>query len=257
MNAVDRALNILLASSGLEENSAIEILSPWCRNPRFISGKLITPAALRDELKKVNLGTAIIEEADEATNIRDCEQLLAARCSLTTGSLMVKEHINDIWRQVSVELYGATIVHYRRAVLDQATASRAITIETSFRDGKYKPPVPVDELGVIFKGLGEAVCSTDVIDIGTDRVHDIWAPILAVARLVKDEDWLKWSNEEIKQEVENLRDEHAYELTGLILSHIIMSLTDEGKNEIVCRQLRVQEDIIEPIRKHERIYLNG
>ena len=73
----------------------MEVLTPWCRNPHLISGKLITPAALRDELKSALMGTAIIEEADEASNIRDCEQLLAARCSPATGNLTVKELHDD------------------------------------------------------------------------------------------------------------------------------------------------------------------
>lgn len=292
MNAIDRAIATLLASSGLERNqaklavyytiatwymlqlrmfpilrlcglpgtgktSAIEVLSPWCRSPHLISGKLITPAALRDELKKANLGTAIIEEADEATNIRDCEQLYAARCSPNTGKLTVKELRGDNWQQTSAELYGATILHYRRAVIDQATASRTITIETRYRDGKYEPPVAVDELGVILKGLGEALCPSGMTDIGTGRVHDIWAPILAVAKLVKDEDWLKWANEEMQRAIDDLRDGHAYELTGLILARIVEALTEEKKSQIVCRQLKVQDDIIEPLRRYERIQLSA
>jgi hypothetical protein len=290
MNAVDQAINSLLSSSGLERNqaklavyytiatwnvpqlrifpilrlcgppgtgktSAIEVLSPWCRSPKLISGKLITPAALRDELKSTNLGTAIVEEADEAINISDCEQLYAARCSPSTGTLTVKELKGDNWQQISAELYGATIIHYRKAVIDQATASRTITIETRYREGRYKPPLAVDELGIIFKSLGEASRHSDVEDIGTGRVHDIWAPILAVARLVKDESWLKWATEEMQREMENLRDGHAYELTGLILARVVEALTDEENNQIVCHQLKVQDDIIEPLRRHERIQL--
>lgn len=292
MNAIDEAITILLASSGLERNqaklaiyytiatwsmpqlrmfpilrfcgppgtgktSAVEVLSPWCRSPRLISGKLITPAALRDELKNANLGTAIIEEADEAINLRECEQLLAARCSPATGTLKVKELRGDIWQQVSAELYGATVVHYRRAVIDQATASRTITIETHYKNGKYEPPRAADRLGVILKGIGEASCHSDMTDIGTGRVHDIWAPILAVARLVKDTEWLQWAQNEMQREIENLRDGHAFELGGLILAQIVESLTDEKENQIVCRQLKIQNDIIEPLRRKERININA
>lgn len=61
----------------------------------------------------------------------------------------------------------------------------------------------------------------------------------------------------MQREIENLRDGHAYELPGLLLGQIVKSLTDERKSEIVCRQLKVQDDIIEPLRRHERIQLSA
>ncbi|MFC1984158.1 hypothetical protein ACFLVO_04015 [Chloroflexota bacterium] len=292
MSSIDQAITTLMSSSGLERNqaklavyyaiatwtlpqlsmfpilrfcgppgtgksSAMAVITPWCRAPHSVSGKLITPPVLRDELKEAYMGTAIIEEADEASNAKDCEQLFAARCSPSTGSITIKERTGDIWQQVSAELYGATIIHYRRPVIDQATASRTITIETRFRDTKYGPPVIRGELRDIFKGLGEVLHPSDMADIGTGRVHDIWAPILAVAKLVKDEDWLKWAGMEMEREIENLRDGHAYEITGQILAQVVRALTDEKTNRILCHQLKVQDDIIIPLRRNEGLYLNG
>ena len=135
MNRIDQAITTLMSSSGLERNqaklaiyysiatwtmpqlnmfpilrfygppgtgksSAMAVVSPWCRNPRQISGKLITLPALRDELKDAYMGTAVIEEADEASNPRDCEQLIAARCNPQTGSLTIKEKTGEYAAQI-------------------------------------------------------------------------------------------------------------------------------------------------------------
>ena len=265
MSSIDQAITTLMSSSGLERNqvklaiyysiatwampqlgmfpilrfygppgtgksSAMAVISPWCRNPRQVSGKLITPPVLRDELKAAYMGTAIIEEADEASDAKDCEQLFAARCSPSTSSITIKERTGDIWQQVSAELYGATIIHYRRPVIDQATASRTINIETYFKDSKYRPPVINDELGNKLKGLGKVILPSDMTDIGTGRVYDIWAPLLAVGKLVKDEDWLMWANNEMEREIENLRDGHAYESAGLVVAQIVKALVDKKTN---------------------------
>jgi hypothetical protein len=289
MNAIEKAISILRGSSGLDieqaklaiyyaiatwklpdlqifpilrfcgppgtgKTSAILTLAHWCRSPKVICGKLITPAALRDELKSVHMGTAIIEEADETTDIRDSEQLLAARCSPTTGKLRLKEQSRDTWQQVSAELYGASIIHYRRALIDQATNSRTITIETRYREGAYRPPRADDNLGTIFQHLGEVLGHEDMADCGTGRVHDIWAPILAVARLAKDNSWIEEARARIQREIEDLRDGHAYEIAGMILSQVIEALTDEKGSHIICHQLKVQGDIIEPLyRRHQSL----
>jgi len=100
MNKIDQAITTLLSCSGLETNqaklaiyyaigtwtlsklsmfpilrfngppgtgksSAIAVITPWCLKPHAFSGKLITPPALRGELKKAYMGTAMIEADDE------------------------------------------------------------------------------------------------------------------------------------------------------------------------------------------------
>ncbi len=290
MNAIEQAINIIQSISGLDINqrklaiyyaiatwkmpdlqifpilrfcgpsgtgktSAMRTLAPWCRNPRRISGKLITSAALRDELKNAYKGTAIIEEADETDDINDTEQLLAARCSPATGTLNIKEQYIKGWQQLSIDIYGASIIHYRRALRDQATNSRTITIETQFRKGMYRPPEIVDEnnLGIIFQKLGEAISVEDIFSNGTNRVYDIWRPILAVAKLVSDYDWIKWSRSRIQSQIEDLADGQAYEVTGTVFGQILRTLDKEGS--IIPRQINIQEDIIEPLHRHRQIDL--
>ena len=76
---------------GTGKSSAMALFSPWCCNPIPISGKQISPPALRDELRKARFGTAIIEEAAETSSTKACEQLLGVRCSPATAGMVVKE----------------------------------------------------------------------------------------------------------------------------------------------------------------------
>jgi len=243
---------------GTGKSSAMAVLGPWCCQPRWISGKRLTAAAFRDELAEAHKGTALVEEADETADDKGCEELLSARCSPSTGQLQFKRAQNSRnWRQCSVPIYGATVVHYRGTFIDQATASRCITITTCYRDDKYKPPVATGELAPLLKGLGEFADLSAVADMGSGRVHDVWAPVLAAAKLVKDEGWLEWAKEQIEAEIEELRDGHTYELDGLILARVVQCLTEETSGQLICRQLRVQDDIIIPLRQRERIGLSA
>jgi hypothetical protein len=92
-------------SSGTGKTSAVDVLRHWCYNPRIISGKSISIAALRDELNNAKLGTALIEEADEASEPVECEQLYSAWFNRTTGKMIVKEKkpIGESWDQVEKE----------------------------------------------------------------------------------------------------------------------------------------------------------
>jgi len=295
MNAIEQAINILLGSAGLDteqaklaiyyaiaswkmyeldkfpilrfcgahgtgKTSAFCVLRYWCCKPRLITGKNISIAAMRDELKAAELGTALIEEADEAGDSVECEQLYAARFSRTTGQLVVKVQRpnGEGWEQVQVRTYGATILHYRRPFIDQATQSRSLTVNTRFRDGQYTTPLDekVEALTPKLSPLGDCINLADVADIGSGRVHDIWAPLLAVAHLIKDKEWIQWATRQMETELEDLRDGHAYELSGLILAQILKSLTDGDNNRIEYRRLIVQDDIIEPIRRHEQVKLS-
>jgi DNA polymerase III delta prime subunit len=294
MNVIEKSISILLGSSGLDveltklalyytiatwkiphldkfpilrfcgppgtgKTSALCILRNWCYNPRLITGKSISTAAMRDELNAAELGTALIEEADEASEPVDCEQLFAARFSRTTGQLVVKTKTlnGESWEQVQVGTYGATILHYRRAFFDQATQSRSLTVNTRFRDKQYTTPLDeeVKALTSRLSSLGDCIDLADVADLGSGRVHDVWAPVLAVARLIRDDDWIHWATQQMEAELQDLKDGHAYELSGLILAQILKSLTKENDNRIECRRLTVQDDIIEPIRKHEQVKL--
>lgn len=245
----------LCGPPGTGKTSAMETVKPLCCKPRSISAKEITPAALRDELARAKFGTALIEEADETRSPRECEQILAARCSPSTGELVVKVKYGNDWRDVRKRLYGATVVHYRSAFTDQAIDSRSITIETRYRDGKYTLPATPTELRDQLQGLSEAIDLAEVANLGSGRIPDIWRPMLAVAKFVADDQWLEWAKGQMRQQIEDLRDGHAYELAGLMLARIVEALTDEDKNEIICRQLRVGADITAPLLREQRIHI--
>ena len=293
MNAIEQAINILQSVSGLDteqtklaiyyaiatwkipdltmfpilrfcgtpgtgKSSIIGILGHWCRNPRNISGESISVPAMRDELSKANNGTAVIEEADLAADLMLCERLYGARYDRKTANVVVKESDDKNWSQVERVIFGATILHYRRAFMDQAVHSRSVTIVTQFHQANYIKPslAEVQSLTSRLSSLGDCIQIEEVANIGTGRIHDTWAPLLAVAHMLGDHEWIKWATQRMESETRDLQDGHAYELSGQILGQIVHSLTDEKSNKIICRQLIVQKDIIDPLRK-QLIKLNS
>lgn len=296
MSMIDEAVNTLLKSSGLDPESArtavyyamatwgmpqldmfpildfwgppgtgksraMRVLESWCCQPVSVSGKRITVAALRDQLAMAYQGTVLIEEADETADDKGCEQILAARCGRPTAELELKR-VDElgIWQQERVSVYGATVVHYRRSFKDHSTASRSITINTRIREGRWKTPSEIPEL-LPLRGLAalaaELVPDSDLSDIVPNgRVKDVWRPLLRIAKLVKDKDWLEYARKKMMVEYEDLRDGGAYEFAGLIMAMIITRLTRTergGIEQIVCRRLSVEDDIAEGLRRLHHI----
>jgi hypothetical protein len=242
---------------GTGKSRAMKVLASWCCRPRTLSGKRITVAALRDELAKAYQGTALIEEADETADDEGCEQLLAARCETSTAELELKvKDRSDTWHQVPVRIYGATVVHYRRAFIDQAIASRSININTRGREGSWQTPIDIPEL-LPLRNLAKIELLDYPVDFVPDgRVKDVWVPLLRIARMAKDKAWLEYAKKKMMVEIEDLRDGNAYEEAGLVLAQILQSLTKKKDNLVVCRQLTVQDDIIEPLRQQYRRYIH-
>jgi len=295
---IDEAVNILLKSSGLEpedartavyyaaatwgvdqldmfpifpllrfygppgtgKSRAMKVLASWCCKPKTLSGKRITVAALRDELAIAYQGTALIEEADETADDEGCEQLLAARCETSTAELELKRKDNqDNWQQEHVRIYGATVVHYRRAFIDQAIASRSININTRGREGSWQNPTDIPEL-LPLRNLAKIELLDYPVDFVPDgRVKDVWVPLLRIARMAKDKDWLEYAKKKMMVEIEDLRDGSAYEVAGLVMAVIVRRLTRTergGKEQIVCKRLVVEDDVIEQLRRLRHLYLS-
>jgi DNA polymerase III delta prime subunit len=236
---------------GTGKSSAIDLLRYWCFKPRSISGEEISVPAMRDELSKANNGTALIEEADLAADLMGCERLYGARYDRKTANVVVKESNDKNWSQVEKVIFGATILYYRRAFMDQAIHSRSVTIVTQFHQVNHIKPslTEVQDLAPVLSQLGTCINLQEVADIGTGRIHDTWATLLAVAHLIHDHEWIKWAIQRMESETRDLQDGHAYELSGQILSQTVQSLTDKSSNTIICKQLTVQSDIIDPLRR--------
>jgi hypothetical protein len=298
MSMIDKAVKILLGSSGLDPESArtavyyaiatwgvdqldmfpifpllrfygppgtgksraMKVLASWCCRPIMVSGKMITVAALRDVLAMAYQGTALIEEADETAEDKGCEQVLAARCDPSTAELELKRKDKlDNWQQERLPIYGATVVHYRRAFMDQAIASRSININTRGREGSWQTPIDIPEL-LPLRDLAKIKLLDYSVDFVPDgRVKDVWVPLLRIARMAKDNDWLEYARKKMMAEIEELRDGGAHEVAGLVMAVIVRRLTRTergGIEQIVCRRLVVEDDIIEQLRRLYHIYLN-
>lgn len=228
-----------------------------CKSPNWISGKGITPAALRDELAKAKLGTAVIEEADECQNLKKSESLIGARCSPHTSKISIKKESPEGWQQSEVETYGATALHRRQPFADPAVQSRAIVIATRFREGPYGSEYIHTDIKQAIIECSECVDTNSIPKVNriiAGRVLDTWKPLLLVAETLGDTRWLEWAEKKIMHEIEELKDGQSYEPMHLILAKLIELLQDDN-DSLNIKRLKVDLDIGEPLRRNTLPYI--
>ena len=101
----------LKGPNGTGKSTLQGILEQIVYRPRKIDGDVSDPA-LRDSL--MNTPTALIEEADQVT-----EKLLIKRYARQSSKMVVKRPRGETWKQESIDLFGATVLHRRRPFRSQ------------------------------------------------------------------------------------------------------------------------------------------
>ena len=184
--------------AGTGKTSAMEQLRRIVKEPKPIQGR--TYATVRDELTDAT--TALIDEADSLDRL---EELLTSRHSKENGTFTVN-HSNSQggYQPKKHNIFGATIVCRRVPFADVAFRSRAIVIPTRHKRGKYTLN------GV--EGFGSKAMMTELkIQETSDRVEDTWEPLLAVARSLKDDEWLEYAEKEIEKQTMLMRQSQGIE----------------------------------------------
>jgi len=174
------------------KSKALEVMSCLCRKPYWITcHATMTPASLRDELiSSENKVTALIEEADLYPNRKQLQSYIINRVDkIRTSGLAVKEQVETPsgvkeWRTKNKRAYSATVIHDRNSLDDLAAESRAIIINTTYKENTFIDPprgltLPNFSLGTIpsyFTSKG--------------RAFDTWRPLLEIASGLGDAEWL-------------------------------------------------------------------
>ena len=187
----------LLGKPGCGKSQTEEVIAAYSRAPERMSLRGMTQAALRDRLTKADNGTAIIEEADTAWKDSQFESLLSDRYSRATAEADLKEQNSDkSWSAKKKPYFGASVVHRRKPFADVALDGRTITI-------RFKP----DSTGRIFTEFApEEKTNQRISELSRSlapplgyykvpagvpgRIGNTWRPLLAVAHLLGDQDFI-------------------------------------------------------------------
>lgn len=244
----------LIGAPGTGKSKCLDIMNKVCNKSfRITCHATMTPATLRDELvssrKRV---TAIIEEADLYPNRKQLQGYIINRVDrVRTSGIPVKEQIETAtgikdWRTHHKKTYGATVVHDRTSLDDLAAESRAIIINTTYKEGSYIDSPDKLSLPSIKTGLVPSYFSTG------SRALDTWKPLLEMASGQDDDDWLLWAYEQVEEAINNLRDGHVYEEKQAIFAQVIKAYCENSGLGFLVKPdegLILQSSVVEPLKK--------
>lgn len=189
---------IILGKAGTGKSSLMKQLAKLVNRPLWVNAK--SSAALRTELSRIDIFTALIEEGDKID-----EELTTNRYSKETAQIAVRVQQEIGWQNVNADIFGATIIHRRIPLSDVALRSRSIIIRTDYRPGDYEvQDIENDEV----KRVAELVSE---VPKTSNRVDDTWGPLIAVGEAIGDEEWLAYAKGQIERDKKSLVAGQSYE----------------------------------------------
>lgn len=255
---------VALGGAGTGKSTLLRIMKKLCYKPKEVGCDGITVPALRDKLVEARNRTIIAEEADKATNPAKAEGYFRARCDRATAHLEVKRPVEERgWVQGSHSIYGASVLHCREPFRDQATQSRAIIIQTIFKEGNFTESEIDDHARGAVRNLAndtDLKARPAVLPGIAGRVTDVWRPLLLVAQTARDRNWLEWAWNEMELASRELGDGHSYEPQSVILAKLIEVLSEDtstGSPKIGnMRRIKIDSEIVKPLQKGSLPYTN-
>ena len=206
----------------------------------------ITYAALREELYKAKKGTFIGDEVD--CDVKKVEDLYGIRCSASGSAPLMKSQGKSQWQGETIPIFGATVLHHRRPFLDPSNQSRAITIKTHWKPGKYIKMEAFKDVPIEIPQIPVGNIS-NTLSLG--RAYDTWYPLLDMATGAGDTEWLAWADKKMKESEKEVNEGQAYEPNAVILAKLIEACVDSDSSKIKSDidRVNVHSQIVAPLTK--------
>jgi hypothetical protein len=234
----------LNGESGTGKNGIMKQIQPWCRGPKWINARNMTPPQLRDKLAYT--ATAFVEEADKTQGQAQCENWYQMRydesgkeVSYRKLELTIKD--KQITRQVTCNHFGYTILHTQTPFQSTEMDRRILRITVYKDSGRtYKiSDIPVDEFPLEI--ADEVDWDKEIEGAMSNSAWDVWLPLMRVADYVGDADFLEYAREQIKLKTEEDDLSKIYEPKGIVLSEIApfyLAALAGGKGHIAITDIR-------------------
>lgn len=222
--------------------------SPYC----FTASEMSYPT-IRDELGKAHEKVAIVEEADKDA----LESLLNLRYMRETAVCAKKVPGGlGVWRTIYIPIFGPTVVHKRLPFKDPALDGRSIIINTipnTQRRYIRSENLEEEEISDIVLAQGKLKVSVKIPqnpyipeDIAP-RIADSYRPLIALASIEEDKDFLEPLWERLLMATRDLADGQSYEPGPIVVQALLSALTNE-KEEIVIRNVKIEGELVKKIQ---------
>jgi transposase len=109
----------------------------------------------------------------------------------------------------TIRCFWCNYHHKKRTFKDSAITSRSIIIRTKYKVGHYKIESFRKASDILSKFASKI--KLDEIKETSQRVRNNWMPLQLIAEYINDEEWLKYSEKEIKKSTRVLKAGHSYE----------------------------------------------
>ena len=241
----------LVGPSGSGKTSIMDALHQMPgESSDILACTIFTMASLRDELEKYRDKLFIADEFDEVK--KEVGYLMMARTTRSMSNITFKRQVGDgnKYEQVTINIFGPTILHTRNLIDDPARSSRAIQIFTRHEDGPFADFDPsyvamasleFDMSQVVYKG---------------GRTISTWSPILEIAKQLEDVDYLTEIQAELALEARILRQKAEYDNASVVLAKIVECITSRLDHQrwdrididyAIGRPLRLDFDYLTPL----------
>lgn len=230
-------LLVFYGATGTGKSAAMKALGMLVCKPVWL-GTNLTQANLRDKLDKAREASAFLEEGDTTY-----EEYIANRYSRGTSESSVKRSVKAGWADTSVKYFGATILHKRKPFSDPATDSRSIVIRTRPQPGRTYYLPEVDE--TLKEGLKEIWRDASGVYKSIElsgRAADVWKPLIAVATVCGDEEWLEYAKRELANAADKLRLGQEFEPEAMLIN-ILIGISHKKKDGDLLSLSEIKDEL--------------
>lgn len=175
----------LQGNSGTGKSKAVKLMVKLVNAPIVLNGRGKTFSEIATDLNGAT--TALIEEADFRQS-RVETQLIQLRTERRHESQVI--HKPPQQTPFQIRNFGATIVEKRVPFSDAAVRNRTITIKTVRREGNYREVNEIDIDSTGLRSVANFVRQNAVRVPVSDRVMESWRPLIEIAGVLGDFDWV-------------------------------------------------------------------
>jgi hypothetical protein len=243
------------------KSSTIPLFDALALHPHKVSLFGMTHPEIRDQLEIAYEGTAIIEEADKEREGAGFEIWLQNRYARDSAITSIKDRHGDTWISRIILYYGASIVYRRTPFANTAVNSCSITITVKKnRKRKYeKFKLCAKEVYSVHKdleGINDLAFELPEFPVPDDaagRIIDTYQPLLSIATLCGDQEFLDSIIGKLKQDTLELDEDQGNELGGNVFRAYLNRFFEGLQGNLQFPNVWVHE-VVEELRDNHRIY---
>ena len=225
-------LLVLIGKMGTGKSQTLQIIKRFAHLPRAFSLRGRTLPVIRDELEECSMGTAIIEEADQAwKDDAIFERMLSDRYQRASAEAALKVDAgHNRWVTVIKRIFGATALHRRIPFNAAAVNGRSVFVH--FKADHSRTYEEFNEQDVCLVEGERLLRNFTFPPVAVEqptgvaaRVFNTYKILLVVAKLIGDEEFPMQIQDRLLLETAELKEAQSVEPDGLVLRALIEAIS--------------------------------